>query len=511
MNIRWYSKDDLLKSILNQIKKVDVVLDIGCGIIPQEYMIPKVHICCEPFIQYLECLKNNVDNAKDRSYVFINAGWSEVIKIFPEKSVDSIFILDVVEHLDKNEGMNLLKETEKIARKQIIVFTPLGFLPQKHDDSNDAWGLEGSEWQEHKSGWLPDDFDDKWEIYAAKEFHYESDVYVKFPEPYGAFFAIKNIKGNIELPLTSIITPVFNNEKYIEQVIKSVINQDYENIEFILLDDGSSDRSSDIIKKYENYVIYDKHEHMGEVLTINKGLSLANGEIICVVSPDAPLYLNAVSKIVESLVFNKDAVAAYPNYNIIGEDGQIIKNINTCEYDYAYMLRWHQCIPGPGTFFRRKLLEAVGGMDICFKYLADFDFWLRAGLLGKFVRIPFTLATLRSKEDVLTKNLKETEKACEHVKLIDKFYSMQNIPETLLSYKKEAYSSAYYNSLADHKKSNIFRRLYYVLKAIMYYPKNFSNGGKYKLSSLLSYLFPKSIFNFLRLTYRKFKKLNKKN
>ena len=506
MNIHWYTKDDLLKSIVNQIKKVDVVLDIGCGIIPQEYIKPKVHICCDPFIQYLECLRNNVDNGKDRSYVFINAGWSEVIKIFPEKSVDSIFVLDVVEHLDKNEGMNLLRETEKIAREQIIVFTPLGFLPQKHKDGKDAWGLEGSEWQEHKSGWLPEDFDDKWEIYAAKEFHYESDVYVKFPEPYGAFFAIKNIKGNKELPLTSIITPVFNNEKYIEQVIKSVINQDYENIEFILLDDGSSDGSSDIIKKYENHVIYDKHDHMGEVLTVNKGLSMASGGIIGVVSPDAPLYLNAVSKIVESLVFNKDAVAAYPDYNIIDEDGQIIENISTCEYDYAYMLRWHQCIPGPGTFFRKELLEDLKGRDTHFKHLSDFDFWLRAGLSGKFVRVPFTLATLRHKEDVLTKNSKETEKAYEDVKLVDKFYSLQNIPETLLFYKKEAYSSAYYNSLADYKKSNIFRKLYYALRAVTYYPKNFSNGGKYKISSLLYYLFPIKIYKFLKSAYGKFKK-----
>jgi len=506
MKVHWYTKDDLLKSILNKIKKVDIILDIGCGIIPQEYMKPKVHICCDPFIQYLKCLKNNIENSKDRYYIFINANWSEVIKIFPEKSVDSIFILDVVEHLDKKEGMKLLKETEKIAKEQIIIFTPLGFLPQKHDDNKDGWGLEGSEWQEHKSGWMPEDFDDKWEIYATKEFHYESDMYVKFPEPYGAFFAIKNIKSSKELPLVTVITPVFNNEKYIEWVIESVINQDYENIEFILLDDGSSDMSFDIIKKYKNNLIYDKHKHIGYVQTINKGLNMAKGEIIGIVNPDAPLYLNAVSKIVESLMSDKDAIVAYPDYNIIDGDGQIIKNIKTCEYDYSSMIRWHQCIPGPGGFFRKEILKVLKGRDAQFKHLSDFEFWLRAGLSGKFIRVPFTLATLRHYKDIPIKSSKLEEKAYEHVKLVDKFYSLHNIPELLLSHKKEAYSSAYYCSLADYKKGNICRKIYYALKAVIYYPKNFSNSGKYKTSSLLYYLFPIKIYKFLKTVYGRLKK-----
>jgi glycosyltransferase involved in cell wall biosynthesis len=506
MNIYWYTKEDLLNNIVNQLKKVDVILDIGCGIIPQNFIKPKVHICCDPFKQYLELLKDNINNGKDRSYVFINASWSEVIKIFPEKSIDSIFILDVVEHLNKDEGIKLLKETEKIAREQIVIFTPLGFLPQKHPDGKDAWGLEGSKWQEHKSGWLPEDFDDSWEIHAAKEFHYENDFYIKFPKPYGAFFAIKNIKKNEELPLISIITPVFNSEKYIEEFILSILNQDYQNIEFILLDDSSSDKSLDIIKKYKKYIIYDTHKHIGEALTVNKGLYMSRGMIISIVNSDAPLYLNTVSKIVECFNSNKDAIAVYSDYNIINEKGQIIETINTYEYNYTNMIRWHHCIPGPSTFFRKEILDKLKGRDPCFKYLSDFDFWLRAGLLGKFVRVPYTLTTIRYNREAIIKNLKGIEIAYEHIKLVDKIYSLQNLPEILSFYKKEAYSSAYYYSLINCGKSNIFRKIYYILRSLIYYPKNYFKGGRYKISSLLYHLFPKDTYKFLKFICIKLRK-----
>ncbi len=102
-------------------------------------------------------------------------------------------MIDVVEHLEKEEGLRLLCLTERIARRQIVLFTPLGFMPQEHLDGKDAWGLEGGRWQEHKSGWLPEDFGESWDIYASEEYHLHDNMGMPLEKPFGVFWAIKNI------------------------------------------------------------------------------------------------------------------------------------------------------------------------------------------------------------------------------------------------------------------------------------------------------------------------------
>ncbi len=193
MSISWLDKNDILSIVTEKINKVDIVLDIGCGIMPQMYVRPLVHICCEPFAQYVQHLGNKTKDALDRQYFVIKAGWREAVEKIPHRSVDSIFLIDVVEHLEKEEGLRLLKLTEVIARRQIVLFTPLGFMPQEHPNGKDAWGLEGGAWQEHKSGWLPEDFDESWNIYVSEDFHNHDNLGRRLKKPFGVFWAVKNI------------------------------------------------------------------------------------------------------------------------------------------------------------------------------------------------------------------------------------------------------------------------------------------------------------------------------
>lgn len=197
MSVIWLTKEELFPMVTAKLEKVDVVLDIGCGIMPQKYVRPLVHICCEPFEQYVEVLQNKIKEEYDRTYVIINGGWADAVRLFPPKSVDTVFLVDVIEHLEKGEALELLKATEGLARKQIALFTPIGFLPQHHPDGKDAWGLDGGEWQEHKSGWQPEDFDATWEIYASKEFHDTDSLGRSFEVPFGALWAIKTVDGSM--------------------------------------------------------------------------------------------------------------------------------------------------------------------------------------------------------------------------------------------------------------------------------------------------------------------------
>jgi hypothetical protein len=189
--IRWFSKRSLMPNIVEVLEPVESVLDIGCGIMPQEYLQAKVHICCDPFPKYLEYLRDKVQTRKDKHFILMQAGWSDVVKIFPERSVDTVILVDVIEHLTKTVALQLLNSTTLLARRQVAIFTPLGFMPQQHENRADAWGLGGGEWQEHKSGWLPEDFDSTWDIYAAEVFHTHDNNGVLLDQPYGAMWAVK--------------------------------------------------------------------------------------------------------------------------------------------------------------------------------------------------------------------------------------------------------------------------------------------------------------------------------
>lgn len=193
MSISWHPAKDLVSAVRARLDEVEVVLDIGCGIRPQQLVTPSVHVCCEPYDTYADRLLADAAGKPGRTFVVLRQTWADAVRTFPERSVDTVFILDVIEHLEKAEGEALLRATEKLARRQVVVFTPLGFMPQTLAEGTDAWGLGGSVVQEHKSGWNPEDFGEGWEILACERFH-ESDAEGRtLPKPFGAFFAVRTI------------------------------------------------------------------------------------------------------------------------------------------------------------------------------------------------------------------------------------------------------------------------------------------------------------------------------
>lgn len=200
MKVTWLDSKELFPVALRQLKPANTVLDIGCGIQPQRYLRPAVHICCEPFRQYVDHLQDKIANEHDRNWVVLNATWGEATRIFPPRSVDTVMLVDVIEHLEKEEALELLRATEAIPRSQLAIFTPLGFLPQEHTDGKDAWGLDGAAWQEHKSGWQPEDFGEGWEIFVTKVFHTADNLGRPFETPFGAMWAIKTVPQGQRAP-----------------------------------------------------------------------------------------------------------------------------------------------------------------------------------------------------------------------------------------------------------------------------------------------------------------------
>lgn len=245
-----------------------------------------------------------------------------------------------------------------------------------------------------------------------------------------------------KFPLVTVITPAYNRANFLEETIQSVLNQDYPNIEYIVLDDGSTDGTPEVLKKFEGKINIVSHKNMGEVKTVNKGFSMADGEIIGVVNSDDPLLPGAVSGIVAFMKRNPQIVVVYPDWVKIDERGKVIKRITAPDYNYEYMLLAHDCLPGPGTFFRRIIVDKLNGRDTRFRYVSDYDFWLRAGLIGQFGRVPETLATWRSHEGSATYKDKGYKMAMEHISVINKIFSLPDLPPHVKKVRPKAYIKA---------------------------------------------------------------------
>lgn len=182
-----------LNAVDATVIETDVALDIGCGIVPMAYYRPKLHIMAEPWEEYSDVLQQR--HADDKSVIILRLGALETLAAFKDHSVDSIFLLDVIEHLEKEDGAKIVLEIKRVARQQAVIFTPLGFMAQHMEAGEpDAWGLSGGEMQEHKSGWLPEDFDQDWEFHVCETYHQTNFRGEKLEKAHGAFFAIYNCK-----------------------------------------------------------------------------------------------------------------------------------------------------------------------------------------------------------------------------------------------------------------------------------------------------------------------------
>jgi len=191
MNIQVVHLSSLRAEILKRIVQAGQVVDIGCGICPQNLVEPQLHLCVEPHKTYVDTLQS-LHGSNDRLLV-INATWDQAMALLPSKSVDAVYALDFIEHLSKEDGIRFVREAERVARRQIVISTPLGFYPQSYSEPGqvDRWGLDGTEWQHHKSGWLPEDFSPEWQFVICQEYFLSDQDGAPLPKPHGVLWALR--------------------------------------------------------------------------------------------------------------------------------------------------------------------------------------------------------------------------------------------------------------------------------------------------------------------------------
>lgn len=176
-------------------------------------------------------------------------------------------------------------------------------------------------------------------------------------------------------PLISIITVVYNGEKYLEQTIQSVLNQTYTNIEYIIIDGKSTDKTLDIIKKYDNEISFWSSEpDKGIYDAMNKGIKKADGDYIGILNSDDYYELNAVEHIVNEISKFPDADVLFGNIyklNMYFPEKILQNNMKGTNLTKGFSI-WH-----PTTFVKQQIYTKHGLFDTSYKIAADYDLLLR--------------------------------------------------------------------------------------------------------------------------------------
>lgn len=196
-------------------------------------------------------------------------------------------------------------------------------------------------------------------------------------------------------PLVSIVTPSFNQGYFLRRTIDSVLAQTYPNIEYLVVDGGSTDGTLDVLCAYGDRIRWLSEPDSGQTNAINKGLALARGEIMGYLNSDDVLLPDAIAKVAEYFREHPSCDLIYGDADYIDEDDNVIGKYATAPYSFDRLLR-DCCICQPAAYWRARAAEEIGSFDERLEYAMDYDYWLRLDRSGFAIRhMPETIAQSR--------------------------------------------------------------------------------------------------------------------
>lgn len=196
-------------------------------------------------------------------------------------------------------------------------------------------------------------------------------------------------------PLVSIITPSYNQASFLEETILSVTGQDYANIEYLVVDGGSTDGSVDIIKKHAAHIKWWVSEpDQGQADAINKGLARAKGDIVAWLNSDDVYRPGAIAQAVSALQQDSQAGMVYADLDSVDRTGRVFNTIRYRQFSLLDLLSF-EIIGQPTVFMRRDVLQRAGVLDTEYRYLLDHQLWLRMLQLAPAIYAPQVWAAAR--------------------------------------------------------------------------------------------------------------------
>lgn len=244
------------------------------------------------------------------------------------------------------------------------------------------------------------------------------------------------------MKLVSIVTPSFNQAPYLEQTLRSVLEQEYPSLEYIVVDGASTDASVDIIKKYmDRLTWWVSEKDSGQGDAINKGLARASGEIIAWLNSDDTYLPNTISSAVKIFEQNPDVVLVYGDMLAVDENGQTTNVLKYSQLSLEDLLCF-QIIGQPAVFFRRAAYEKAGSLDTTFHFLLDHHLWIRIAQQGKILHVPQVWAAARYHAQAKNR-LKASEFGREAFRILDWARSEPGLTGTVSKVGRRAHASAH--------------------------------------------------------------------
>lgn len=208
------------------------------------------------------------------------------------------------------------------------------------------------------------------------------------------------------IPKITIVTPSFNQGAYIEEALLSVKGQNYPNLEHIVMDGGSTDRTIDVLRAYGSrpdfrHLRWTTAPDGGQGDALNKGFRLATGDIIGWLNSDDRYRPGAFNAVVKAWQSYPKADVLYGDYAFIDKQGAVTRIRREIEFSH-FILRYHRVlyIPSTATFFRRHIIDEGNFIDQELHFAMDYDFFLRLAERGyKFQHVPFVMADFRRHAD----------------------------------------------------------------------------------------------------------------
>lgn len=193
----------------------------------------------------------------------------------------------------------------------------------------------------------------------------------------------------------SVITPSFNQGEFLERTILSVISQDCPDLEYIVMDGGSTDQSVDIIKKYQHSIAHwTSEKDGGQTDAVNKGFSAATGDILGWLNSDDIYYPQTLMTVANYFNSHPECDVIYGMADYIDADDNFISEYPTRSWSYSELKSW--CfICQPSVFFRRTVYEKFGPLDDALNFCMDYEYWLRCGREKPFIHLQEKLAASR--------------------------------------------------------------------------------------------------------------------
>lgn len=242
----------------------------------------------------------------------------------------------------------------------------------------------------------------------------------------------------------SVIIPVYNGEKTIKETIKSVLNQSFKLLELIIINDGSTDSTLEIIKSIDDSRLQVfSYPNAGLAASRNRGISHSTGKFISFIDADDLWTFDKLESQIKALQDHPKAAVAYSWTDYIDTEGKLLKSgrqITACGDVYKQLMLWNFLENGSNPLIRSGALEVVGNFDETLSAAEDWDMWLRLAACYEFVAVPKAQILYRVSVNSMSTNLKTQE--VESLKVIERAFTHSKA-ESLQHLKKYSFARLY--------------------------------------------------------------------